>query len=191
MNVLRTALLLFLVGCGSSGRIDTCPGEFPENYAGSVRLRAWLTLRVVVWFNEGAPLYSQTRRETTITAFRVWEEASKQAIRVDTTDDRSEATVVVEFTDAVSSSCSESRSACTNLRFNGGRLKQATIYLNPTEGNPPLLASHEMGHALGIDGHSPERSDLMYAYANASGIPTARDLNTVRAAYCTDFPGLH
>ncbi len=44
---------------------------------------------------------------------------------------------------------------------------------------------HEMGHALGLGGHSPEPADVMYRRVNAKGRPelTARDRATLRALY--------
>ena len=64
----------------------------------------------------------------------------------------------------------------------------------------PGLAAHEWGHALGIQGHSDDKGDLMYAstlrYVRPDGtyVPgqraqtvTERDLNTIRTAYRTLF----
>ena len=45
---------------------------------------------------------------------------------------------------------------------------------------------HEMGHALGIGGHSPNNLDIMYFTGNLSGQLTTPDLNTLRTCYC-DF----
>lgn len=46
---------------------------------------------------------------------------------------------------------------------------------------------HEMGHALGLGGHSPEPRDVMYARLTGAAIegPTARDRATLRALYAT------
>lgn len=44
---------------------------------------------------------------------------------------------------------------------------------------------HEMGHALGLAGHSPDRADVMYPRVNDDGLPelTERDRATLRALY--------
>jgi predicted Zn-dependent protease len=81
------------------------------------------------------------------------------------------------------------------------RMRLATGDLTPealTE-----AAAHEFGHALGINGHSDDPSDLMYgsstrilypttgsARTRPSGRirrPTARDINTIKAAYPDRF----
>jgi len=52
------------------------------------------------------------------------------------------------------------------------------------------IVAHEMGHALAIDGHSPNASDLMYGGTiNLNGNPapthiTVSDRNTFMQAYC-------
>lgn len=47
-------------------------------------------------------------------------------------------------------------------------------------------AVHEIGHALGIMGHSSNRNDIMYPNTNVVGIhASARDFNTIREFYCS------
>ncbi len=48
--------------------------------------------------------------------------------------------------------------------------------------------AHELGHALGINGHSPYPSDLMYAVQQPGiSTPQTRDLNTAMSAYLGYF----
>ncbi|MBF2056789.1 MAG: matrixin family metalloprotease [Cyanobacterium sp. T60_A2020_053] len=60
------------------------------------------------------------------------------------------------------------------------------IHVSPHQADDYLVSniSHEMGHALGIWGHSPNPDDIMY-YAHTANIPTIspRDLNTLRKIY--------
>jgi len=63
-----------------------------------------------------------------------------------------------------------------------GRVK-IDIAINPaaTSAANPLaaLVTHELGHAVGIGGHSPEPLDVMFAAPSVSA-PSARDITTLR-----------
>jgi hypothetical protein len=48
--------------------------------------------------------------------------------------------------------------------------------------------THELGHALGIGGHSNISQNLMYPYLNDSFAPANEDLNTLLTDYCGTFP---
>ena len=60
------------------------------------------------------------------------------------------------------------------------------IFLSPTQTGSYIQAAarHELGHALGIWGHSPLETDVMYA-SQVRHIPTIsrRDVNTLRLVY--------
>ena len=45
------------------------------------------------------------------------------------------------------------------------------------------MIAHELGHAMGIDGHSADPSDLMYANSHLPAIVTPSDQNTVLWSY--------
>ena len=56
-------------------------------------------------------------------------------------------------------------------------------------GDIQCIAAHEFGHALGIDGHSPQQGDLMYAihFIGDTCPITQRDLDTMKTGYCHLF----
>ncbi|MBX9687362.1 MAG: matrixin family metalloprotease, partial [Candidatus Obscuribacterales bacterium] len=85
----------------------------------------------------------------------------------------------------------------TNLEVFNGRMRVTVYLLRPSyylvgtsEKSLQRVAEHELGHAIGLFGHSSDAADLMYPLENlsaknaikGSGI-TARDLNTLRKIY--------
>jgi predicted Zn-dependent protease len=61
-----------------------------------------------------------------------------------------------------------------------------TIQISPNLADQSALAAvrHELGHALGIWGHSPVETDVMY-FAQTRDIPaiSRRDINTLKKVY--------
>lgn len=88
------------------------------------------------------------------------------------------------FAGGVTFFCPAADSALTLPLTSGatGRVK-VDISINPaaTSAANPLsaLVTHELGHAVGIGGHSPDAGDVMFASPSVS-TPSARDITTLR-----------
>ncbi|MDJ0789933.1 MAG: matrixin family metalloprotease [Myxococcota bacterium] len=54
----------------------------------------------------------------------------------------------------------------------------------------PAVLAHELGHALGIVGHSSDSRDLMYHELRDAEAPTARDIATLGAIYSCEWNAL-
>jgi hypothetical protein len=69
-------------------------------------------------------------------------------------------------------------------------LQSAHCYLNSSLIGTPVAdtAAHEMGHALGIRGHSNRKEDLMYQDIPDGGNLAQRDINTIQAIYPLPSP---
>ncbi|MEB3342966.1 peptidase [Okeania sp.] len=69
---------------------------------------------------------------------------------------------------------------------NGVLFHKFVIWLSPMQVGKylPAAARHEFGHALGIWGHSPEKTDVMY-YSQVAAPPpiSSRDVNTLKKVY--------
>lgn len=88
------------------------------------------------------------------------------------------------FASGVTFICPAADSALTLPLASGatGRVK-VDVSINPdaaSAANPLVaLVTHELGHAVGIGGHSPAALDVMYASPSVS-TPSARDITTLR-----------
>lgn len=84
----------------------------------------------------------------------------------------------------------------TNLEIFNGQMRVTVYLLRPTyypkdvpEKTLSMVAQHEIGHSLGLFGHSFQSGDMMQAYDTGSGVKahgnsiSARDINTIRKVY--------
>lgn len=193
----RSLLLLpvFLVaGCGGSGVSTAGPSVcstslYTPNYGSTsgLTLRRWNHLPITVYFETNTPVGSTTIEQHLRDGFNQWETDLGHDLWTEVTSPTgADMTVKVQATSA------QSTLASTTVYFTGGSQiltsAQMTVYTwdSLPESDYAPTGCHEMGHALGIGGHSPNSQDMMYYTGNTSGILTTPDLNTLRTCYC-DF----
>ena len=139
-------------------------------------------------------------------AFMQWQN-STGFIKFNFTDKPSKADIVVKFMALPESNCSSTGCkyvvAYTNPTFKGNTLKKMTITLYDKDAYGNYFSDkelyntilHEIGHALGIMGHSYSTDDLMYMssretqdkiftrFRSSFQYLSAKDLNTLRLLY--------
>lgn len=139
-------------------------------------------------------------------AFMQWQN-STGFIKFNFTDKPSKADIIVKFMALPESNCSASGCkyvvAFTNPTFKGNILKKMTITLYDKDAYGNYFSDkelyntilHEIGHALGIMGHSYSTDDLMYMssretqdkiftrFRSSFQYLSAKDLNTLRLLY--------
>jgi hypothetical protein len=146
-----------------------------------------------------------------VAALDMWEFRSQGLVRFVQVGDPSQARIKVCWQHLGASANETSDGAVTQLRWNsqkgrgsplagGGRsityvaapqvvnVNLDVLGTRPAEDQGILLRNvlaHEIGHALGIQTHSPQEGDLMYTETDEYSRISERDLNTLRKLYQT------
>jgi hypothetical protein len=191
------SLLVATSGCGGDGQdlVTGCGSStYVPNFAaelGTENLLYWqrFPLRVYVVRDE---LWTPLREQEALQGFDMWAQATGGGVEYVLTDDPKRANLRVEW--FPQSHFGGRVIGRARIFYSGSRISKAEIELsvNSPDGTTLTptqaisLASHEFGHALGINGHSPERADMMY-FASGAITLTPRDVNTLKTAYCNSF----
>lgn len=119
-----------------------------------------------------------------------WEKVSDGKVRFTQTDDREIADIRLSWSNKLPSYPENPigeavlvRTEEIHVEIKVGLRDSTTIRpLSPHAAKSILL--HELGHAIGLWGHSPNPRDVMY-YAAKANYPTKRDINTLQKVYST------
>lgn len=183
------ALSLVLLGCGGgggSGPVSLCDlDSFTPNYAHrAAHLFNWAKFPVTVFFVQDSEL-TAGRKAIALAGFDQWVTATGGKLSYTEVSAGAGANIIVKFDPTTAN-------GLTTTYYNGLQATRADMFLgvkNQTDADLQCVAAHEFGHALGIDGHSDDPADLMYA-THFDGQPcpiTTRDLNTMKTGYCHLF----
>lgn len=156
----------------------------------SGNFRFWTHTPLSIYFSKGTN-YTAARETIFRTGMAQWQAATSNGIAFTDAADATSADITVEFVPSTSLPSGAIGVTYTSYDSTTFEISKATIQIGSDLGSDSVTlatCSHELGHALGIGGHSPNETDLMY-YAE-SGITTtsALDLNTLRTVYCDSFP---
>jgi len=176
------------------------PPLFTPNYVSSlVGLYHWDHLPALVYFNHPSnfsDMYPLGSYLTSQAAFR-WNK-SGQTEFVNIVSSSEYADIVVNFVPIAD--LDDGLLGDTVRTHVGNQMVGATVRVALTTSDLSLLPNeiissviaHEIGHGLGVHGHSPYDEDLMYFEVNESqtGHPTTRDFNTLKYAYPSHFSQL-
>lgn len=160
--------------------------------------RRWEQRRIPVYITDGTgvehwkPEYSQMMHK----AFEEWMSRGQNVEIFDFVDDPKSAKIICEWSANPKKLRNPAEQGQTDTTFgnNGQMMKATIIMLTFTSTNPDIKLSdakfmhtalHEVGHALGIHGHSNNPRDVMY-FASVDDAPASlseRDVNTFWKLY--------
>lgn len=129
-------------------------------------------------------------------AFEQWQSKSSNLVRFNYVSSPEKAQIVVKFNNSLGIVSSEKEAFTAGLSkpfYEGDYIKKSEINILATnpKTNLPLddntiyaTALHEIGHSLGLQGHSPNENDVMFASSKEPRMNLSqRDLNTLNLFY--------
>jgi predicted Zn-dependent protease len=157
-----------------------------------------LPLKVYIEDGTGIPGYRESYQRFMRSAFSEWQTLSNQQITWKEVSSPDEANIVCNWTTEVKPrgigvEAGQTETIIQRNPFTGaGRIVSARIKVltsangqtfNDVDAYKTCL--HEVGHALGLQGHSSTASDIMYPVLNRQQTPylKQRDVNTIAALY--------
>lgn len=176
----------------NSGSNNRCTNTtYAPNYTSSVRLLRWPLFPLRIYFKRDAN-YSAARQALAVEGFNRWVAATgSNGFTYNVVSSEAASNVTVNFYDFNGGPGDTLGTTVVSFFEESETIDSADISLGITSNrtNDLLTATHEMGHCLGIYGHSPNRTDLMFFEGNeaAGGVITPLDLNTLLTAYCGNF----
>lgn len=172
--------------CGTDFRVP--------NYAPSVSRYHWGDFPVRIYVDDTTSSYTSEEKARFLARWQSWSDALDSQVNYELTTDKESAEIevyLVTRAEVLKVTGNNTALGTTRIDRIGNRLTHTRIYISMTDNRDVLSTmAHEIGHGLGISGHSPYKTDLMYAVQQSRGpiAPTERDENTVRTAYCGIFP---
>ncbi|MCC7528323.1 MAG: matrixin family metalloprotease [Candidatus Melainabacteria bacterium] len=176
----------------------------PDYCASLVSIRSWrkndLPLKVYIRRNPQIPAFYEEYASVVKDSLHQWCAATEGAVSYKIVDTKEAANLICDYTDRrelIDSAHELGIEASTEsrVRMDANSIDWANIVVlvkdSPdatTFRSRAFLTKsclHELGHALGMHGHSPSSQDMMFSAASVVGTPllSQRDKNTIRRMY--------
>lgn len=154
-----------------------------------------MPLRVYLRSGEGKNGYSPSFAGIVKDSFNVWQQSMDQAVTFQYVTDPAKAKITVEWVDDPGIVKRTGKSGETQLTRTGDTISNAVIHLligarTVSDNDMRQTSLHEIGHALGVQGHSPNPDDIMFfsttMYRRSQAL-SARDIATMKRIYSSDY----
>lgn len=157
------------------------------SYVDEISTAKWKVMPIKVWVESG--IYKASAKK----AFTEWQTKTQGIVRFYFIENPKDAQITVSFNEDISQTASGDALGITNLSIVGGKyINRAEMNIKTTTKAGAKQSSaqvysivlHEVGHALGVRGHSNNRYDVMYpSDDNYRNVLSNRDINTVKQIY--------
>jgi predicted Zn-dependent protease len=181
-----------------------------DNYCTALQgpsgLRHWelshMPLKVYIAPGTAVPGYEDSFLRAVKQAFDDWTQASNDRITFKYQSTPASADIVVNWTANPSDLLPAGQAAKTQIllqeagqarvRNSQGIVEHSDIFVLTKSNGPAFeksynsvhsVALHEIGHSLGLIGHSPDPGDIMYATVGTQAYPSHRDIATLNVLY--------
>lgn len=145
-------------------------------------------------YNEKCPECPAYYNDELINAFNTWSSSTNGFFKFVFVNDSSVADIFIKFVDSGNRVCINNYglSGAQRFSYSGDLLTYAGIDFYKTDCTSKFYtkdmfynsALHEIGHILGLNGHSPNKTDIMYPHNTGLNIKISQtDINTMKILY--------